>query len=184
MILPMPAMPSPGASPNHYAKSRQCTILGILIFQTVITVLRMVIQLDIMGGFIMAICVGLGWYGYKQDLHITYLCYWGMMCFINGVFDLVRFIDFWVKSPFPLFSSKVAFAYNFNSAITLLIPISMLMGALIAWYIYQDAEYGSDDYESGRSGGRYRDEREPFMGRSSNQSNFQAFGGSGQRLGS
>merc|ERR1719174_1326790 len=107
-------------------------MLAILIIQTVACTLRMFVLLDIMGGFIMAIAIGLGWYAWKQDMHITFICYWGMMSLFNGAFDLVKLIDFQVKSPLPLFSFQAPMMYNFASLLQLAIPISVLVGCVLA----------------------------------------------------
>merc|ERR1719203_2521508 len=101
---------------SDYARSMSGVMLAVLITQTVACVMRMFLLLDIMGGFIMAICIGLGWYGWNQGMHITFICYWGMMCLINGTFDLVKLIDYWVKAPGPLFSSKLPMTYNIQMA--------------------------------------------------------------------
>merc|ERR1719183_1333305 len=132
MILPMPAMPMPSGSPSEYAHRMQPMMLAILIIQSLTCACRMVILLDIMGGFIMAIAIGLGWYAWKENMHITFICYWGMMSLFNGVFDLVKLIDFQVKSPMPMFSSEVPMMYNFASFIQLAIPFSALAGAALA----------------------------------------------------
>merc|ERR1740138_199722 len=112
--------------------------------------MRWFLLLDIFGGFIMAIATGFGWYAYKEDLHITFLCYWGMMCLINGVFDLVKFIDFWAHNPMPLFDSGMPLAYNISSATLILVPLVSLPAALISWYIYQDAAEGEQGYTTNR----------------------------------
>ena len=54
-------------------------MLAVLIIQTIFCMLRLGLLLDIMGGFIMGVIIGLGWYGWKNDMHITFLCYWGLM---------------------------------------------------------------------------------------------------------
>eukprot|EP00439_Symbiodinium_sp_Y106_P027116 s5482_g3.t1 len=183
MLIPMPPVALGGYS--SYAKSRQTTILCLLILQTVVILSRWVFLLDILGGFIMAIATGFGWYAYKEEMHGTFLCYWGMMCFINGVFDFVKFIDFWVHSPFPLFSDNLPFSSNLRSLILILVPAVTLPAAVIAWYVYKDAENGEGGYED-RS-----NERAPLRGSNGagsgpgllSGSSFQAFGGQGQRLG-
>merc|ERR1719478_121541 len=106
-------MPQPSGGPTEYALSMMNVLLTILIVETVACAFRMFILLDIMGGFIMAIGIGLGWYAWKQDMHITFICYYGMISLFNGAFDLVKLIDFQVKSPMPLFSSDAPFMYNF-----------------------------------------------------------------------
>merc|ERR1719213_140210 len=124
---------------TEYAQSMKGAVFALLIVQTVTCTLRMFILLDIMGGFIQAIAIGLGWYAWKQDMNITFICYWGMLSLFNGAFDLVKLIDFQVKSPMPLFSSDAPFMYNFGSAIQLAIPLTVLAAAPLAWYLYKDA---------------------------------------------
>merc|ERR1719502_177262 len=129
MILPMPAMPMQFGGASDYARSMSGVMLAILIAQTTACALRMFLLLDIMGGFIMGIGIGLGWYAWKEDMHITFICYWGMMVLFNGAFDLVKLIDAQVKSPLPMFSSDAPMIYNFASLIQLAIPFSQLVGA-------------------------------------------------------
>merc|ERR1719388_535098 len=112
-------------------------MLTVLIIQTTVCVLRMFILLDIMGGFIMGIAIGLGWHAWKEDMHITFICYWGMLSLFNGAFDLVKLIDFQVKSPMPLFSSEAPMMYNFGGVVQLAIPFSALAGCVLAWYLYK-----------------------------------------------
>merc|ERR1719231_2206183 len=72
-------------------------------------------------------------------MHITFICYWGMLSLVNGVFDLVKLIDYEVKSPFPMFSADAPFMYNFSSVLQLAIPLSAIAAAVLAYYLYQDA---------------------------------------------
>merc|ERR1719382_1709077 len=69
-------------------------------------------------------------------MHVTFICYYGMMILIQGIFDLVRVIDREVNTPGPMFSSRAGIMYNFGAAITLLDPISMILGAFFAYYLY------------------------------------------------
>merc|ERR1719217_514053 len=124
MILPMSSVPASIGGPSEYAKSLSGVVLTVLVLQTVACLLRMVMILDIMGGFMMGIGIGLGWYGWKEHMNITWICYWGMMILFQGAFDLVKLIDFQVKSPMPLFSHQASVSYNVASGVQLLIPIS------------------------------------------------------------
>merc|ERR1719321_1646842 len=135
----MPAMPQQIGGPSEFALRVMPWMLAILVVESLTCALRMFILLDIMGGFIMAIAIGLGWYAWKQDMNITFVCYWGMLSLFNGVFDLVKLIDFQVKSPMPMFSSDAPTMYNVASLIQLAIPLSSLAGAVLAWYLYKDA---------------------------------------------
>merc|ERR1712216_375077 len=137
MLIPMPAMPMQG--PSEYSKSRSTVFCVLLVIQTIVCTMRLVLLLDIMGGFIMAIGLGLGWYAWKEHMDPRFIMYYGMMCLINGVFDLVKFIDYWVHSPAPLFSSALGSSYNLMSFTILAIPICLLPGAWFAYDIYTRA---------------------------------------------
>lgn len=201
MLLPMPNMPMQLGPPSDYVQGKTPHLLFILLLQTTLNVLRIVFFLDIIGGFIMAIMVAVGWYAYRESMNITYLCFWGTMCLINGSFDLVRLIDDWVKSPTPLFSSTFSPGQNLFSAVYLLIPVSELLGALLAWFFYrhhvEEEEAGFHAY-----GQAYRDDaRVPLVQNSGPRwgmqgaqyggaqygaaggAGFQQFGGEGRRLG-
>merc|ERR1740130_1175215 len=185
MIMPMPPMPMQMGGASDYARSMSPIMLAILVIQTMVCTLRMFVLLDIMGGFIMAIAIGLGWYAWKEDMHITFVCYWGMMSLFNGVFDLVKLIDFQVKSPLPLFSSEAPFMYNFASFVQLAIPLSGLGGCVLAWYLYKDATEspGESSFHSRAPAGRTSNSSS-IMGRSSQaQPQFKTFAGQGNRLG-
>merc|ERR1719174_2416453 len=132
-------MPQQSGPPSRYMEGKKPLFTFILCLQTLACVLRLLMLVDIMGGFIMAIAIGLGWYAWKEDMHITFICYWGMLSLFNGAFDLVKLIDFQVKSPMPMFSSEAPTMYNVASLIQLAIPLSSLAGAVLAWYLYKDA---------------------------------------------
>mmetsp|Transcript_34916 Transcript_34916/g.52552 ORF Transcript_34916/g.52552 Transcript_34916/m.52552 type:complete len:194 (+) Transcript_34916:78-659(+) len=153
MLIPMPAVPMQAGPPSAYARSMAPYLVAVLVLQSVMCICRMVLFLDIMGGFIMAICIGIGWYAYKDDMNITFTSYWGMMCLFNGAFDLVKFIDSAVKSPFPIFSRQMPSSYNLVSFIALMIPISVLLGAPIGWRLYKHYTEGDIQEHSYLQGG-------------------------------
>merc|ERR1719287_158501 len=93
-----------------------------------------------MGGFIMGIMIGIGWYAWTHDMDVKFICFWGMMALINGAFDLVRFIDRAVKSPVRPFDSTMPLSYNLTWLILLLIPVFSLLAAWLAWSIYNQPD--------------------------------------------
>mmetsp|Transcript_96504 Transcript_96504/g.242067 ORF Transcript_96504/g.242067 Transcript_96504/m.242067 type:complete len:192 (-) Transcript_96504:56-631(-) len=189
MLLPMPAVPMQAGPPSTYARSMKPIVLAALVFQTVMCCCRIFLFLDIMGGFIMAICIGVGWYAWREDMNIGFICYWAMMCLVNGAFDLVKWIDGAVKSPLPVFSTKMPAQYNFVSAIALCIPLSVLLGAPIGWRLYK--HYTEGDVEE-RSYLQSGPRRAPSSDRAAERGSSifggggqqqRIFGGTGQRLG-
>lgn len=181
-------MPAQVGPPSEYTKSKRPLFLAMLVAQTVVCIMRMVMLLDIIGGFIMAICIGLGWYAWKEDMNITFICYWGMMCAFNGIFDLVKLIDQWVKSPMPLFTSKLPASYNVASGVLVAVPATMILGAWLAYNFYSHFSVdtdgiGASSYPGGFNRYGRGDERQPINGHG-NEQGFRAFAGGGQRLGS
>eukprot|EP00747_Dinoflagellata_sp_TGD_P163996 gnl/TRDRNA2_/TRDRNA2_183328_c0_seq1.p1 gnl/TRDRNA2_/TRDRNA2_183328_c0~~gnl/TRDRNA2_/TRDRNA2_183328_c0_seq1.p1 ORF type:complete len:192 (+),score=39.92 gnl/TRDRNA2_/TRDRNA2_183328_c0_seq1:59-634(+) len=189
MLLPMPSLPVQIGPPSEYAKGKRKWLLAILILQSAICICRIVSFLDIMGGFIMAIMIGLGWYAWREDMHMTFLSSWGMLCMINGMFDLVRLVDIIVKTDDPLFSRKKSFGWNFNSVVLILIPISAFLGTALAWLLYREYQvqqlpYNDMNFEtrplnpmSAAAGGGqngFRPVQSPA---------FQSFQGAGHKLG-
>merc|ERR1719174_3142209 len=172
----------PMGGTTEYARSMSGVMLAVLILQTVMCALRMFLLLDIMGGFIMGIAIGLGWYAWKEHMHITFICYWGMMSLFNGAFDLVKLIDSAVKSPTPMFSANAGTMYNVASSVQLLIPLCVLPGCILAWRLYKDAMEGAASSESFASSRGFARERNCSK-ISPREQGFTTFGGQGQRLG-
>lgn len=189
MIIPMPAMGPMGGPPTPYALARRPWVQCILVLQSLCCLARMVVFLDIMGAFLMAIMIAVGFCAIREDFNVQLLCYWGLMCLINGSFDLVKLIDVLVKSHMPLFSSKLSQEYNIANAIALSIPVTTLLGVPLSWWIYRDwAAGGEADQLPGPgmrvSQGEARPNENSSLlgGRGSAQ--FTAFEGQGRRLGS
>mmetsp|Transcript_69700 Transcript_69700/g.167320 ORF Transcript_69700/g.167320 Transcript_69700/m.167320 type:complete len:184 (+) Transcript_69700:112-663(+) len=181
MLLPMPAMPVPDGAAADYLKSRSPGMLALLVFSTALCAVRLVVFLDIMGSFIMGICLGLGWYGWSQDMHITFICYWGLMCLINGAFDLVRLIDTLVHSDGSLFSAEFGIVGNILSSVQLLIPLSMLASAAFAFMLYKGSSEPSTATGGDWGGSGARSGGSSWGGGGAR--NFNTFAGQGQRLG-
>jgi len=184
MLIPLPAPPLQVGPASNYIRSWSPYLLVLLVLQSLVCALRFICLLDIMGGFIMAIAIGLGWYAWSQDMNITFICYYGIFSLINGIFDLVRFIDYAVHvdqvfGEGPNFRNR-----NLVSGILLATPVVLFPGAFLAWKLYQanEADQGLD---AAPTGGAWREEeRQPLRPSSSAQrSQFQAFHGEGQRLG-
>jgi len=134
----MPQAPSQVGPPTEYALKQRPWLLVVLVLQTICCVFRAVVLLDIMGAFIMMIATMVGWKAWQEDMHITLITYWGIMCLINGVFDAARTLDLAVHSPKPLLSAHEGFAYNLAGGVLLTLPVSALVGACSSWYLYAD----------------------------------------------
>eukprot|EP00928_Gymnodinium_smaydae_P013960 TRINITY_DN1505_c0_g1_i1.p1 TRINITY_DN1505_c0_g1~~TRINITY_DN1505_c0_g1_i1.p1 ORF type:complete len:210 (-),score=41.75 TRINITY_DN1505_c0_g1_i1:80-634(-) len=183
MLFPMPALPRPdGMGPTDYAKRKSPFMLTILIIQTLVVMMRCYMLLDIMGGFIMGVAVALGWYAWKEDFHITFVCYWGLFGLFQGVMDFVKFLDEYVKSGMPLFSRQLPRSYNLASATLIMIPISLWLGAAFAYSAYKNHSENSA-LVSHNGGGQAAPGRAQQQTQQQPQRTYQSFPGTGQRLG-
>jgi len=126
---------------------RRHWLLAILVLQTIVCGLRIFLILDIMGGFIMSIMIGMGWYAWKEDMHITFAACWGILCAVNGVFDALKFIDLAVHATAPVVGHK-CFYYAFF-ATEFAIPVVSLLGCIMAWNLWTDYEAQPDLPSSG-----------------------------------
>merc|ERR1719408_861935 len=105
-----------------------------------------------------------------------------MMSLINGAFDLVKVIDAAVKSPTPFFSGSMGSWYNVTQAIVLLIPISALLAAPFAYYLYKDHTESESASLTGSYQPTYQRSSDRYSGGQTSQAaNFNAFSGQGQR---
>eukprot|EP00746_Dinoflagellata_sp_MGD_P092143 gnl/MRDRNA2_/MRDRNA2_36475_c0_seq1.p1 gnl/MRDRNA2_/MRDRNA2_36475_c0~~gnl/MRDRNA2_/MRDRNA2_36475_c0_seq1.p1 ORF type:complete len:207 (-),score=27.44 gnl/MRDRNA2_/MRDRNA2_36475_c0_seq1:145-672(-) len=173
MVLPMPAMPQQMGPPSEYAKNQKCPYSFFLVVATLLVLARLAIMLDILGGFIAAITVGLGWYAVSKDMDVQWVCYAGMMSLIQCVFGAVKAIDIGVHD---LETLKIPFALVMYVGA----PVVMLIIALMSYGLYKD--YQSCNVESGSGGGQAYGERVP-LGANRETPGFTPFQGSGQRLG-
>mmetsp|Transcript_97209 Transcript_97209/g.296952 ORF Transcript_97209/g.296952 Transcript_97209/m.296952 type:complete len:198 (-) Transcript_97209:27-620(-) len=196
MMLPMPALPAHHGPPTEYMVSRRSRVLGVLVAQTVVCVMRVLVlrPAPVMDAFIMALAIGFGWYAYREDMHLTYFLYWGMMCLINGAFDLVKLIEVWVNAGTGFSIAAGASMANLQASTLVAVPCVSLAGAVIAWYMYKHHAEGDSGSYSERA-----PLRPPATQRSAQPSaacsdfrpaparpsqSFQSFSGAGQKLGS
>lgn len=121
-IFPMQVGP-----PTPYARSRSNHLLLLLLFQVLMTVAAIGEYLMWATGIIMVLGILLGLYAYKEHMNITYITWWGFFCFAAAITAVIT----------GLFSIAIRI-----STITMkfLIPVSCLLGSLLAWFLYEDYE--------------------------------------------
>merc|ERR1719235_421813 len=102
MFFPIPfAFPRQDGPGTAYAQGKRSLFIAILIGSTICVAIQLFVILDIMGGFIDGIVLAMGWYAVKQEMNLTWLCYFGMMGCFQGAMDVVRFIDRYVHTAGP-----------------------------------------------------------------------------------
>lgn len=70
----------------------------------------------------------------------TYCLYYGLMCLVNGVFDIILFVERWIHVKYPLFAPNAPVMFNFASLVFLLCPLVEMACTVLAAYIYMDAQ--------------------------------------------
>merc|ERR1740138_125679 len=85
----------------------------------------------------MTICVLIGWYAWREDMNMSWICYWGITCLFQGVFDMAKVIDLKVHTKLPFWSPLYSGKHNFESGCVVAVPISLLLGAIFAFMLYK-----------------------------------------------
>ena len=115
-------------TPTDFARRHRTTMSYLLVAQLIVLLLRMFFLSNIIGIVLQCVVVLLGWYTWTVDLHITYMCVWGVFCFAAGCYDtfvclvlgMIGFLEFTV----------IEFVLRF------LVPASEFAGALFACLIF------------------------------------------------
>jgi len=124
-VFPMQVGP-----PTDYARSKSRILVAILLLQIALMITRCVFSFDIIGAIIMCIQIFTGYYAWQQDMNITYLCIFGMLCFVNGIYCLVMAI-------IPIGISTVTL--QVGTVVTLfLLPLAHFAGAYLVHLIFKD----------------------------------------------
>eukprot|EP00746_Dinoflagellata_sp_MGD_P038212 gnl/MRDRNA2_/MRDRNA2_19198_c0_seq1.p1 gnl/MRDRNA2_/MRDRNA2_19198_c0~~gnl/MRDRNA2_/MRDRNA2_19198_c0_seq1.p1 ORF type:complete len:193 (+),score=10.89 gnl/MRDRNA2_/MRDRNA2_19198_c0_seq1:65-643(+) len=189
MVLPIPfALPIQVGPPTEYALRMRPLYIFILLLQTLTCGFRIFLFLDIWGGFIMILQLAMGWVAVKNHMDIQFICYFGMMCLINGVFDLVRLIDMAVHARVSLFNTKESTMHNVIAGILVAIPTCTLLAVPLCVSLYHDycgqGENMPDDFGAAairRPTASPDNEAAPLLGRQ--RQSFTPFQGAGHRLG-
>merc|ERR1740129_2390492 len=121
MLLPAPAM---GAPPTRFALKARPVFLALLAFQGLPMVGRFVIM-DLWGAVLTLLVVLMGSFVVNSGggMDTTYCLYYGLMCLVNGVFDIILFVERWIHVKYPLFAARAPFMFNFASVVFLLCPM-------------------------------------------------------------
>eukprot|EP00929_Paragymnodinium_shiwhaense_P025262 TRINITY_DN15330_c0_g1_i1.p1 TRINITY_DN15330_c0_g1~~TRINITY_DN15330_c0_g1_i1.p1 ORF type:complete len:205 (-),score=43.64 TRINITY_DN15330_c0_g1_i1:72-686(-) len=140
MLLPMPEMPMQLGAPTSFAIRQRPWLAAVLVLQSLVCLLRFAVLCDVIGGILMMFMVGIGWYAWREVMNITYICCWGIICFVNSTLDFVRLLEIALKKPEVLFTKGGSVKSSWDVGVLIAIPIVGFLGALQAWFLYQDHE--------------------------------------------
>merc|ERR1719231_1230925 len=73
-------------------------------------------------------------------MDLTYCLYYGLMCLVNGIFDVILCIERVMHVKYPMFSRHAPVMFNVASAVFILCPLVELSATALAAVIYMDAQ--------------------------------------------
>mmetsp|Transcript_72845 Transcript_72845/g.213692 ORF Transcript_72845/g.213692 Transcript_72845/m.213692 type:complete len:191 (+) Transcript_72845:132-704(+) len=138
MLLPAPAINVP---PTRFALQARPLFLGILVAQVMLMIGRFLIM-DLWGAMLSMLVVMMGSFVVSTGggMDTTYCLYYGLMCLVNGIFDVILCLERWMHVKYPLFARNAPVMYNVASAIFVLCPVVELAATVLSAYIYMDAQ--------------------------------------------
>jgi len=128
--LPADSLPIQVGPATDYARQKRKVLFVILAIQVAVMAFRLLFHLDIIGACLMGLQVAIGAYAWQQDMNITYLFIYGVVCFINGIMTLLAAI-------IPMIIS-FATLHWLTTISALFLPIANFSGAYLVYLVYQD----------------------------------------------
>jgi hypothetical protein len=113
--------------PTPYARKRKLPFIGIAVYQLLMAIMALVEFQNFLSGIIMIIACCCAALAVKEDMNITYLCWFGVLSTAGFIAGLVgALIGFAVKL------STIIVKFN--------IPLSCFFSMILAWWLYSDYE--------------------------------------------
>jgi len=113
--------------PTPYARSRRLIFVGVNVYILLMAIMAFVEFMNFLSGIIMTLAIFAAFLALKEDMNVTYICWWGVFCTAGAIAGLVgALIGFAVKI------STIVIKFN--------IPLSCFFGMILAWFIYVDYE--------------------------------------------
>lgn len=128
------------APPTTFALKARPWFIGLLIAQMFLAVGRFIIM-DLWGAILtlLVALTGGAVIASNGGIDTTYCLYYGVMCLVNGIFDVILFLERWIHVKYSLFSREAPWVFNFASVVSMICPLVELSAAALSAYIYTDA---------------------------------------------
>mmetsp|Transcript_9653 Transcript_9653/g.22757 ORF Transcript_9653/g.22757 Transcript_9653/m.22757 type:complete len:187 (+) Transcript_9653:191-751(+) len=139
-MLFQPVMNTMGP-PTRFALKARPVFVSLLAVQALLAIGRFVIM-DLWGAMLTMLVVLMGTFvvSSNRGIDTTHCLYYGLMCLVNGVFDLILFVERWVHVKYAIFARDAPLMFNVASAVFLLCPLVEMASTVLAAYIYVDAQ--------------------------------------------
>lgn len=141
--------------PTQYARSRRLHLLILLLVQTVISLVKLSVELWPFSGILHVLMVIFGFFAYYHDMNISYICIYGLVAWITCLLQTIFFIIALVVRgwPYPVLESFVrAF-----------VILSAFCGGVFSYWMWED--YVGQEVVGPMVGGRdeSRDVKAPLL---------------------
>mmetsp|Transcript_43728 Transcript_43728/g.126304 ORF Transcript_43728/g.126304 Transcript_43728/m.126304 type:complete len:192 (-) Transcript_43728:83-658(-) len=127
--------------PTRFALKARPVFVGLLALQAVLMVGRFIIM-DLWGAMLTLLVVLMGSFVVSASggMDTTYCLYYGLMCLVNGVFDLILCLERWMHAKYTIFARNAPMMFNVASCVFLLCPAVEMAATALAAYVYMDAQ--------------------------------------------
>merc|ERR1719201_748941 len=98
--------------------------------------------MDLWGAMLTLLVVLMGTFVISSSggIDVTYCLYYGLMCLVNGIFDVILCVERLLHVKYTLFSHHAPLMFNIASAVFIICPIVELAATALAALIYIDAQ--------------------------------------------
>lgn len=119
--------------PTTYAHSRRYAFIAISVYQLLMALMALIEFQNYLSGILMIIGCLIAWWAVKEDMNITYICWWGVLSLAGVIAGIVvAFIDIFALPSFAVKISTMLIKFN--------IPLASFCGVVLAWWLYKDYE--------------------------------------------
>mmetsp|Transcript_93776 Transcript_93776/g.201344 ORF Transcript_93776/g.201344 Transcript_93776/m.201344 type:complete len:195 (+) Transcript_93776:206-790(+) len=131
----------PLGPPTRLALKVRPVFIGLLVVQFLMTLSRFFIM-DLWGAMLTFMVVSMGCFVVSTGggMDTTYCLYYGLMCLVNGIFDVILCVERCVHVKYALFELRAPVIFNVASVVFLISPAVELAGSALAGWVYADAQ--------------------------------------------
>jgi len=138
MLAQALGLPLEGLVAGSSAKNRRPWFACLLSAQFLAVLLRAALGADYLGAVALSVVVSFGLYALAKDMHITYICYWGLLAVLLASTDFVVLLQSASEVPGSFMGRSSSLEQLAPSYVRLFADLSLLAGLPLARSLYKD----------------------------------------------
>lgn len=127
-------LPIQVGAPTEFARSHRSTLMFLLMAQCAVFVVRVFYLFQFAGGLLNAMAVVLGVCAWRQEMNITYVCFWGLVSLVCFAVDIGSVLMGLIVASIHVFSEEL----GVELAVRLVISVLDCVACLVALLLYRD----------------------------------------------